>query len=127
MSSEQSMGIITIKLPQGQWKYDPNGSLGPPGGFGEVFHGEGNGKPKLAIKKLHLDAQGTAHREMKIAEDLSGRELNHIVPIFDAGLDAESESYFVVMACAEKNLQEHIVGNGVLNQNEAAKILLDIV
>jgi hypothetical protein len=29
-----------IKLPKGEWFYDPNKPLGPEGGFGIVFNGQ---------------------------------------------------------------------------------------
>lgn len=118
--------MITIRLPKSEWRYDPKCPLGPPGGFGEVFAGESDELPSVAIKKLHVDAHEAAHREMRIAEDLSGRDFMHVISVYDAGLDAESDSYFVVMARAEKSLQEFLDNEGVPSQEEATRILLDI-
>ena len=115
-----------IKLPRGEWSYDPSQPLGRPGGFGEVFFGCGQGYDHLAIKKLKIEAQEAAHREMRIAEDLAGRELTHVIPILDAGLDAESDSYFVVMARAERSLQDEVDSGRTFSDREAADVLLAV-
>ena len=124
------MNLVNIKLPRGQWKYNPSEPLGAAGGFGEVFAGQGEGEGEaqlnLAIKKLHLDAREAAHREMTVCEDLFNRELKFIVPIYDAGLDANTDSYFVVMARAEGNLEDYINYNGIQAQVEAVHIMIDI-
>lgn len=95
----------TIKLPTGEWMYDDLSPLGPPGGFGEVFRGSGNGSD-VAVKRLKLTARQAAHRELAIGLELQNRELNHVVPILDCGQDAESEGYYLVMPVCEKSLQD---------------------
>lgn len=119
--------MITIKLDMNEWKYDPTKPLGPRGGFGTVFAGTGSGKDKLAIKKLNIDAKDAAHRELRIAKDLAGRKLSHVIPIFDSGQDAESDSYFVVMALAEKSLQDELGHGKIFSDTEASGIMLQII
>jgi serine/threonine-protein kinase len=97
----------TIKLAQGEWQYDPARPLGKAGGFGEVFHGTG-GSGEVAVKRLKLTASQAAHRELAIAQQLRNRDLKHVVPILDAGQDADSDRYFLVMPVCERNLQEAI-------------------
>lgn len=116
----------TIRLDIGKWKYDPKKQLGPEGSFGVVYVGTGEGDGQVAIKKLKISAREAAHRELKIARELSGRRLKNIIPVFDSGLDADSECYFVVMSLAEKSLQEEFKNGEKVNDVEAAKILLDI-
>ena len=89
--------MIPIKLPHGEWQYDPNSPLGPAGGFGEVFAGTADGFGPLAVKRIKLSVQDTAHRELRIAEELAGRQLLHVMAVLDSGQDAESDLYFVVM------------------------------
>lgn len=113
-----------IALKRGVWAFDPTKPLGAPGGFGAVFEGYSNEQGALAVKRLHLSANDAAHREMRIAADLAGRTLTNVVPIFDAGEDAQLGAYFVVMPKAEKSLQSEL-GTG-LSAIDAARILLDI-
>ena len=115
----------TIKLDIGEWKYDPDKQLGSKGGFGTVFAGTGQGHSKLAIKKLNIEAKDAAHRELKIAKDLANRKLSHVIPVLDSGQDAESDSYFVVMALADKSLQDEL-NIKAFTDTEAASILLQI-
>lgn len=116
----------TIRLERGVWQYDPSQLLGPPGGFGAVFAGTTEDHSPVAVKKLKMDANEAAHREMKIAEELIDGRYSNIIPVFDCGLDADSDSYFVVMAKADYSLQEHIVKNGPLTEEEAVKTILSI-
>lgn len=55
----------TIKLNSGEWSYNDSDPLGAPGGFGEVFRGEGPTGP-VAIKRLKLSATSAAHRELNM-------------------------------------------------------------
>src|SRR5271165_3892377 len=96
-----------IRLEKGQWQFDENATLGPPGGFGEVFHGSG-ADGAVAIKRLKITAGAAAFRELKIGEVLGARELGHVVPVLDCGQDADSERYFLVMPVCEESLQERI-------------------
>ena len=76
--------MITIRLPLGKWEYDDNQPLGCAGGFGAVYAGKREGFGPLAVKRLHISAKEAAHRELKIADDLAGRELKHVISIYDA-------------------------------------------
>ena len=115
-----------IRLPRGEWCYDPDARLGPEGGFGIVFAGEGQGYGPLAVKRLKLEVSGAAHRELDIAKELSNRKLTHVMPVLDAGQDAESEAYFVVMPRAEKSLEDELRTGKVWEAAQAAAILLEI-
>src|SRR5437016_1819050 len=95
-----------IRLPGGVWRYDPDELLGPPGGFGSVFKGWSADDAPVAVKRLKVEAKAAAHREITLAEFLAGRELKHVVPVMDAGMDAASELYFVVMPRADGSLQD---------------------
>src|SRR6185437_8270729 len=116
-----------IALPRGVWFYDPTSPLGDEGGFGTVYAGKANGYGDLAIKRLLLSASGVAHREMQIANDLAGRPLNHVINVFDAGEDADSAVYFVVMPRADKSLQQDISNGKSFSDEETATVLLAIV
>src|SRR4051794_6640358 len=97
-----------IVLPRGEWAYDPSKPLGKPGGFGAVFEGTSDGYGQLAVKRLHIRSSDAAHREMRIATDLACRTLTHVVPVLDAGEDAHTGQYFVVMPRAERSLEADI-------------------
>jgi serine/threonine protein kinase len=116
----------TIKLPTGTFEYDPAKPLGKAGGFGQVFLGKFPNGEEIAVKKLHLSAADAAHRELRIADELKGRPFEHVVPFIDAGEDADTGDYFVVMPKAEGSLQNKVTKNGPLAPTEAASILLQI-
>jgi eukaryotic-like serine/threonine-protein kinase len=118
--------VTTIKLPKGEWEYDLQAPLGKPGGFGQVFVGRGNGYDRVAVKRLHLKANDAAHRELEIANELAQFTLEHVIPVLDAGQDALSDYYFVVMPCAEKSLQDEFKAVGKFNEADAVRILQDI-
>lgn len=118
--------MITIRLSQGEWEYDSNAPLGKRGGFGQVFLGQGNGHDRVAVKKLHLSANDAAHRELEMASELARLTLAHVIPVLDAGQDASSDSYFVVMPCAEKSLQDEIAAVGAFSEAEAVRVLQNI-
>lgn len=117
----------TIKLPGGVYEYDPDRPLGKRGGFGQVFAGKSLGGNDIAVKKLHLKAADAAHRELRIADELRGRTFDHVVPFVDAGADAETSDYFVVMPKAEGNLQNLVELGGSQPPAKTAEILLQIV
>jgi serine/threonine-protein kinase len=117
------MSTIQIRLLRGVWQYDPAAPLGPPGGFGAVFLGTDSEGNEVAVKRLHLDAAEAAHRELKIAADLADRDLPHVMPVLDAGQDAKSDGYFVVMPRAERSLQQYLTGTGPIPESEAVEIL----
>lgn len=114
-----------IKLPEGLWEYDENKPLGKAGGFGQVFLGRSKDYPELAVKRLHLSAASAAHREMAIAEAMVGEENQHIIRFLDAGEDAASGGYFVVMEKAERSLQDDLDGGTNFDSVATALILLD--
>lgn len=101
------MTVHIIRLPGGEWEYDDNCPLGKAGGFGEVFRGRGI-EGSIAVKRLKLNANQAAHRELKIGKELMQRSLSHVVPIIDAGRDSESDRYFLVMPVCEFSLQDKI-------------------
>ncbi|HEY4309310.1 MAG TPA: serine/threonine-protein kinase [Pirellulales bacterium] len=100
--------------------------LGPAGGFGTVYAGtDKDGRP-VAVKRLKLSAGDAAHRELRIASEIAGKQLSQVIPMYDAGEDSESGSYFVVMARADRSLQDEISSRGNLSDTEAAGVLLQI-
>jgi serine/threonine protein kinase len=115
-----------IKLVRDEWFYDPKSPLGPEGGFGVVFSGYDSNKKQVAVKKIKISARDAAHREMRIADDLTDKNLNHVIPVFDSGEDADSDDYFVVMAKAEKSLQDELNSGVRFSERETASILLEI-
>ncbi|MFX0203320.1 MAG: serine/threonine-protein kinase [Candidatus Hodarchaeota archaeon] len=114
-----------IKLSRGEWHYDPNARLGAEGGFGVVYAGNAEGYGPIAIKKLKIDAQEAAHRELRIAEEFAGQQFDHVMPFLDSGQDAESDSFFVVMPQAEKSLQDEF-NNKSFSETETIEIVLQI-
>jgi serine/threonine-protein kinase len=119
--------MLTIKLPGGVFEYDPAKPLGKRGGFGQVFAGKTASGEDVAIKKLHVSAADAAHRELRIAEELKGNSYDHVISFIDAGEDADTDNYFVVMAKANRSLQSAVEKSGSLIAVEAAAILLQIV
>ena len=99
------MTIHEIRLAQGAWRYDDEKRLGQPGGFGEVFEGEGDDGP-VAVKRLLATANQFGHRELDINRRLMERNLEHVVPVYDAGQDAGSDRYFLVMPVCGESLQD---------------------
>src|SRR4051812_47224652 len=94
-----------IRLAE-NWQLDENRPLGRPGGFGAVFAGTGKDGKLVAVKRLHLEAQGYSSRELKIADFLLGHEHPHVIPILDVGFDSDSVRYYIVMARADQSLQD---------------------
>ena len=118
--------ITEIRLNKGVWTYDESDMLGPPGGFGEVFRGHG-GCGAVAVKRLKLTADAAAHRELKLGESLSSRQLNNVVPVLDYGQDADSDRYFLVMPICDYSLEQHLTDKGQLDWNDASNITVDII
>jgi hypothetical protein len=112
-----------IRLEKQSWLFDENDPIGPEGGFGAVFSGLSPDGQKVAVKRLKVDAEMSAHRELRIASQLAGKSTSHIVPIFDSGEDAETGRYFVVMAVAEKSLQGDLENGKIFSQDEPIDIL----
>jgi serine/threonine-protein kinase len=116
-----------IKLPYGEWIYDPAKKLGKSGGFGEVFEGTDMLKRPLAIKRFKAGDEEVIQREIQVAREFINQKNPHVIPIFDAGRDANSERYFLVMARAQQNLQELIDIGGAVSEKEAIFILEHVV
>lgn len=121
------MANHSIRLPRGEWRYDDEKPLGKAGGFGEVF--QGYGQPGIvAIKRLKLNADQAAHREMKIGDHLLSRELEHVVSVMDAGQDTQSDRYYLVMQLCERNLQDAVdQSEGGLNVEQAVIAIRSII
>jgi eukaryotic-like serine/threonine-protein kinase len=119
--------LVAIKLPRGDWFYDPERPLGRPGGFGQVFEGTDEDGNPVAVKRLHLSAQEAAHREMRVSEELAQRDdLLYVMLVLDAGQDADSDLYFLVMPRAEGSLQDEIDSRGALLEGEARDVMLQV-
>lgn len=116
-----------VRLKRAIWEYDPNKPLGPDGGFGTVYAGSSENGEQVAVKRLKISAKDAAHRELRIADELAGKSYTNIMPILDAGQDADSDRYFIVMPCAEKSLQDYIDEHEQLDERMAAVISLEIV
>ncbi|MFC1476162.1 serine/threonine-protein kinase [Candidatus Zixiibacteriota bacterium] len=114
-----------IKLRNATWEYNPSTPLGPAGGFGEVFLGRGEKGEEVAVKKLHISATSSGNREFVISEELIDKNLSHVIPYYDYGIDADTLEYFLVMAKAERSLQQLIDNRGIL-ETKAIAILTDI-
>lgn len=115
-----------IKLERAQWYFDPGRLLGPPGGFGEVFYGTDVNGDAVAVKRLHIHAHDAAHRELRIARELVGRTFNNVISFLDAGQDSESDRYYLVMPKADKSLAQHLSAEGILDEETALALLLEM-
>jgi serine/threonine-protein kinase len=121
------MALHTIRLPGGEWKYDDSKALGQAGGFGEVFIGIGE-CGDVAIKRLKINADQAAHRELKIGQQLMQNSFAHVVPVLDAGQDSESDRYFLVMPVCEFSLQDKInEANGAVEVEMAKSAITGII
>jgi serine/threonine-protein kinase len=117
---------VEIRLERTNWALDPQTRLGAPGGFGEVFDGLSGTGEAVAIKRLRLEASEAAHREFRVASELIDRELRHVMPVLDYGLDSESDRYFLVMPRAQGSLADHLGASGILPEPEVVSILSEI-
>lgn len=120
------MSVHTVRLSNGAWEYDDEQPLAPPGGFGQVFRGSGATGP-VAVKRLHLSAGAAAHRELVIGDRLKSREFRNVVPVLDAGQDAETERYYLVMPICDESLQQYIARQGTLTYPDLRAAILDVV
>jgi serine/threonine-protein kinase len=115
-----------IRLQKSKWFYDPTQQLGPAGGFGVVFAGQSTTGQKVAIKQLKIDADASAHRELRIASLFENQSTSNVIPIYDSGEDANSGRYFVVMALADKSLQSDMASGKTFSISESVDILQQI-
>lgn len=116
-----------IKLSRGVWSYDPSQPLGPEGGFGIVYLGNSQEFGEIAVKKIKVSVQDAARRELRFADILTKSDLQHVIRFYDAGQDADTGNYYVVMARAEHSLQEQISSGKKYSETEAIEVLLQIV
>ena len=114
----------SITLAHGQWFYDPDSRLGKPGNFGIVYRGASSEGKVVAVK--HITGINSARREVEVADGFIGKDFRHVIPVFDAGQDEDTHSYFVVMACAETSLAKEMQDRSLFQDKEAADILLQI-
>jgi eukaryotic-like serine/threonine-protein kinase len=117
---------VRIRLPRGEFFFDPTRPLGPPGGFGEVFEGKNASGEPVAVKRLKLTVGEAAHRELKIADELAGKPFKHVLEVLDAGEDSEDGGYYVVMPRAERSLADELTLRGGPTAADAADILKQI-
>jgi serine/threonine-protein kinase len=115
-----------IRLQRSNWFYDPAQPLGPAGGFGEVFAGQSADGQRVAIKRLRIDADASAHRELRIASLFENQGASHIIPMYDSGEDANNGRYFVVMSRAEKSLETDIRAGRKFSLAECVDIVSQI-
>lgn len=117
---------VRIRLPRGEWFYNPARPLGPAGGFGEVFEGKGQPSQPIAVKRLKVTVGEAAHRELKIADELAGKSFEHVLTVLDSGEDSEGGGYFLVMPRAEGSLADELHTRGALPLTEAIDILRQV-
>jgi serine/threonine-protein kinase len=118
--------MTKIKLPNGTFEYDPAQPLGKRGGFGQVFIGRTNANEEVAVKKLHVSATDAGHRELQVADELRGRSFEHVIAFIDAGEDADSGEYFLVMPKADGSLQELINKGTPLSTADTAAVMCQV-
>ncbi|WP_263374814.1 serine/threonine-protein kinase [Granulicella aggregans] len=118
--------MIEIRLERQNWYYDPTKPLGAPGGFGAVFEGQSPDGTAVAIKKLHLGSEESAHREFRVASQLVSHPKPHLIPTFDSGEDANTGSYFIVMARASKSLESDLDQSKKYSLVETVDILMQV-
>jgi serine/threonine-protein kinase len=117
--------LRTVRLNRGEWRYDPLKQLGSTGGFGSVYSGLDSKDREIAVKVLRVSAAEAGHREIRVADELIGKDYQHLVPVLDAGMDAAG-TYYVVMAKAERTLDDLLGEVGAVEEKEAVRILIDI-
>ena len=117
---------MEIQLERSRWTFDERAPLGPPGGFGEVFRGNGE-HGDVAVKRLKLSAGEASYREMRIGAALAERDHSHVVPVLDFGQDPETDRYFLVMPICDYSLQEKLASDGALSNSETRQAAQDIV
>lgn len=115
-----------IRLQKSNWFYDPTQQLGPAGGFGVVFAGQSTTRQRVAIKQLKIDADASAHRELRVASLFEDQSTSNVIPIYDSGEDANCGRYFVVMALADKSLQSDMDAGCRFSFAESVDILQQV-
>ena len=117
---------LTIQLAK-QWTYSESDRIGTPGGFGDVFEGAGGDGSKVAVKRIKRVTPGLATGELRIAYLLIPHKHEHVIPILDAGTDVETGHSYVIMPLAKESLQDRLDRDGPLADEEAMRVLLDVL
>jgi serine/threonine protein kinase len=116
-----------IRLNQKKWFLDGDKPLGDPGGFGQVFEGtDSENQQTVAVKRLHVDARMAAHRELDMVKGLVERHFEHVMPVLDFGLDAQSDNYYIVMPRADFSLKDTLESKGIFPDLEAIETLRQV-
>lgn len=115
-----------IRLPRSTWTFDETALLGPPGGFGAVYRGNGPTGEVVAVKHISAVTGDDGHREVDIAQMFLDAQFPHVLPVRDAGCDAETGDYFLVMELAERSLAQLLAERGPMPEVDAVPILHDI-
>ena len=103
------------------WRIDDSRCLGR-GGFGAVYVGYGEQEEEVAVKELFLGT-GKFERELEISGFLSGHGHPHVIPILDVGFDPGPERHYIVMALAQRSLQDLIQSTGPLPETDALEMI----
>lgn len=117
---------VGIRLNRKVWQYWPSRQLGAAGGFGSVYFGRSEDGRAVAVKRLHGRVDQLGHREQEMAALLASRDLQYVIPVLDAGQDAQSDGYFIVMEKAQHSLEDELDKLGVFSQEDAVAILNQI-
>lgn len=117
---------VTIRLTR-EWSFDESDRIGPSSGFGDVFEGHGSDGVKVAIKRIRPVMPGLATGEIRVASTLMPRPNEHVIPILDAGKDQETGYNFLVMPMAEESLQDLLDRDGPLVDEDAMRVLQEIL
>ncbi len=116
-----------VHLGATTWFLLPDKPLGRAGGFGAVFAGESSEGAPVAIKRLHINAESAAGRELRVADLVREKERRHVIPILDAGRSKEDGRYYIVMARAGGSLRALLEDRGKLSVAEALMVAREIV
>lgn len=116
----------TLRLAR-EWAFDPARRIGTAGGFGDVFEGRGNDGMTVAVKRIKRVTPGLATGEVRVARALMKRATAHVIPVLDAGNDAETGHHFIVMPRADESLQDRLDREGALADEDAMSVLLDVL
>ncbi len=125
--SPKDQRFRTIKLPSGDWRYNPERTIGSPGGFATVFEGYGIDGSAVAVKRFASDKIQYSKREIEIARELTSASLKHVMRVLDAGADAISLKNYMVMPRAERSLADYLARKFRLGELETVEILLQLL